>query len=101
MDIRVSEIATGYRLEFEDYGAGIAAEIEKNLFEPFVTSGRGKGGTGLGLAITHNIVTNLLKGTIKAQSRRGSGTKFTVEVPKVVPASDGQSEWSGVSNDAP
>jgi signal transduction histidine kinase len=85
LDIRITEVPTGYRLEFEDYGAGIAAEVEKNMFEPFVTSARGKGGTGLGLAISHNIVTNLLRGAIKVQSQRGSGTKFTIEVPRVVP----------------
>jgi signal transduction histidine kinase len=88
LDIRVAETSSGYRVEFEDYGAGIAAEVEKNIFEPFNTSGRGKGGTGLGLAISHNIVTNLLKGTIKVQSTRGTGTKFTVDLPRAVPAAD-------------
>src|SRR5207237_6370921 len=85
LDIRVSDEAAGYHLEFEDYGAGIAPEVVKSIFEPFVTSARGKGGTGLGLAISHNIVTNLLKGAIKYQSQRGSGTKFMIDVPRVVP----------------
>ena len=88
MDIRISEEAAVYRLEFEDYGAGIAPEVVKSIFEPFVTSARGKGGTGLGLAISHNIVTNLLKGAIKWQSQRGSGTKFIIDVPRVVPEPD-------------
>jgi signal transduction histidine kinase/CheY-like chemotaxis protein len=84
MDIRVHELATGFRVEFEDYGAGVSAEVLNNIFEPFVTSARGKGGTGLGLAIVHNIVTNLLDGTIKVTTTKGSGTKFTVEVPREV-----------------
>ncbi len=88
MDIRISEEPVGFRIEFEDYGAGIVAEVETNIFEPFVTSARGKGGTGLGLAISHNIVTNLLKGAIKYQSQRGSGTKFMIDVPRVVPEPD-------------
>ncbi len=83
-DIRVLSMANGYRIEFEDYGNGVADEIMKNLFEPFVTSARGKGGTGLGLAITHNIVTNLLDGTINCTTAKGRGTKFTVDIPRAV-----------------
>jgi len=97
-DIRISETPAGYRMQFEDYGAGIAAEVEKNLFEPFVTSGRGKGGTGLGLAITRNIVTNLLGGAIAVQSRRGAGTKFTVDLPRVVPGEARKPE-EGIGDD--
>lgn len=83
-DIRISQVGEIYRIEFEDYGAGVNEDIMKNLFEPFVTSARGKGGTGLGLAIVHNIVTNLLDGTIKCTSVKGKGTKFTVDIPLVV-----------------
>ncbi|MEZ0313684.1 MAG: ATP-binding protein [Myxococcota bacterium] len=84
MDIRILEAGIGYRIEFEDYGNGVADDIMKNLFEPFVTSARGKGGTGLGLAIVHNIVTNLLDGSIKCTTAKGKGTKFTVEIPRAV-----------------
>ena len=85
-DIRVIDTGpnSGYRIEFEDYGNGVADEIMKNLFEPFVTSARGKGGTGLGLAIVHNIVTNLLDGTINCTTAKGRGTKFTVDIPRVI-----------------
>lgn len=73
------------KIEFEDYGAGVPESIQPRLFEPFVTSGRAKGGTGLGLAITHNIVTNLLGGTISCDSKIGKGTKFTMVLPPSAP----------------
>lgn len=90
VDIRLSEIGAGdgamFRIEFEDYGKGVPPEILPRLFEPFVTSGREQGGTGLGLAISHNIVTNLLLGRVACLSAVGKGTKFTIELPKAVPA---------------
>lgn len=93
IDIRISPSkgAAGqdmYRIEFQDYGNGVPADIYPHLFEPFVTSGRSKGGTGLGLAISHNIVVNLLKGTIACESVAGQGTKFIIDVPKVVSDED-------------
>lgn len=86
IDLRLFSDANNYRLEFEDYGAGVSAAIFPRMFEPFVTSARGQGGTGLGLAISHNIVTNLLQGQITATTRDGAGTKFVITVPKVVDA---------------
>lgn len=88
VDIRVQSFEHNgrdyYRLEYQDYGKGVAKEVAGRIFEPFVTTGRAKGGTGLGLAISQNIVTNLLKGRIDCQSEPGKGATFTVEIPKVV-----------------
>lgn len=88
VDIRLIEVpgkdateVASYRIEFEDYGKGVAPEIMAKLFQPFVTSGRNQGGTGLGLAISQNIVTNLLKGKISCESEVGKGTKFTIDLP--------------------
>jgi signal transduction histidine kinase/CheY-like chemotaxis protein len=86
VDIRITPTATHFRIEFEDYGAGVSAAIFPRMFEPFVTSARGQGGTGLGLAISHNIVTNLLQGQITCSTKEGVGTKFVITVPKVVDA---------------
>jgi signal transduction histidine kinase/CheY-like chemotaxis protein len=88
VDIRVERESTSperLRIEFQDYGAGVAPEIKPRMFEPFVTSGRKHGGTGLGLAITHNIVTNLLGGTIEVVSEVGKGALFSIRLPLSAP----------------
>jgi signal transduction histidine kinase len=68
-----------------DYGQGISPESLSRVFEPFFTTGRGKGGTGLGLAIVNSIVTSILKGTVTVSSERGKGTSFSVSFPKTIP----------------
>ena len=74
-----------YRLEFQDFGRGIASSILPRIFDPFVTTGRTTGGTGLGLAISRNIMSELLHGSISCRSSEGQGATFIVLVPKEVP----------------
>jgi signal transduction histidine kinase len=64
-----------------DFGRGIAPEHRSQLFEPFFTTGRGRGGTGLGLTIVHNLVTSAMGGAIDVDSRPGEGTTVTVTLP--------------------
>jgi signal transduction histidine kinase len=88
VDIRVTRepsSPTIFRIDCQDYGAGVEPGIKPRIFEPFVTSGRKHGGTGLGLAITHNIVTNLLGGTIEVVSEVGKGATFVVRLPAIAP----------------
>jgi len=71
------------RIEVEDNGPGIPAEIRDSLFEPFVTSGK-QGGTGLGLAISHKIVEDH-GGRLTVESDSSWGTRFTIALPSEVP----------------
>jgi signal transduction histidine kinase len=71
--------------EFNDDGKGIDPGHLPRIFEPFFTTKRGQGGTGLGLQIVHNLVTQVLGGTIACSSSPGRGTTFELALPKTAP----------------
>lgn len=68
----------------EDSGIGIPEEALEHIYERFYrvdkSHSREIGGTGLGLAITRNAVL-MHRGAIKAHSKEGEGTIFTVRIP--------------------
>jgi signal transduction histidine kinase len=70
------------RLEVQDTGAGIAADILPRIFEPWVTTKPVGRGSGLGLSIARDVV-NALGGTIAVASTPGDGTRFTITLPAV------------------
>jgi signal transduction histidine kinase len=76
--------AEGIRLEVEDTGIGISAELQERIFEPFeqvdATSTRRIGGTGLGLSICAELATRM-GGRIGVASNQGMGALFWVELP--------------------
>jgi signal transduction histidine kinase len=93
VDIRLEDREGGedadgpsFAITVQDYGAGISPEHLAHVFEPFFTTGRGKGGSGLGLAIVNTIVTEALRGSVSVASEPGLGTRFTVAFPKRIPA---------------
>lgn len=67
-------------IEISDNGAGIPAPMLESIWEPFVTTGRGKKHSGLGLYMVHQWVTRLLGGRIEARSDE-QGTRFTIFIP--------------------
>ncbi len=72
----------------KDTGHGMSDETLKHVFEPFFTTKKAGEGTGLGLSITYGIVKRL-GGDIEVQSKTGTGTRFTVYLPKKTPAQSG------------
>lgn len=72
------------RFTMKDTGIGMDESFLPKLFEPFcqedATITNRYGGSGLGMAITKNMV-DLMGGTIEVESKKGSGTTFTVCVP--------------------
>lgn len=75
----------------EDTGPGIAADRIDVIFDAFIQEDnsitRKHGGTGLGLSIVKQL-TELMGGTIKAESQFGHGTQFVVCVPFAVATTD-------------
>lgn len=68
----------------QDNGIGMSEEFLAQAYESFsrerTSTVSGIQGTGLGLAIVKELV-ELMKGTIRIESRQGEGTKVTVRVP--------------------
>ena len=77
--------APGYGITIRDFGKGIPPLDLPRVFEPFFTTGRGKGGSGLGMAIVYNLVTVQLHGSIEIASRVGEGTTVILRLPATVP----------------
>jgi signal transduction histidine kinase len=72
-------------LVVRDTGAGISPEDAAAIFQPYRQGGdlqSRRGGAGLGLSIAQRLV-GMHKGTISVESRLGSGSTFTVCLPRV------------------
>ncbi len=72
-------------LRIVDTGAGVAPELLRHLFEPFIqadrTLHRSKGGLGLGLALVKSLV-EMQGGQVTAHSAGlGQGTEMIVQLP--------------------
>lgn len=90
VSVRLTELPSeqaGYawfKTEVEDTGIGIAKEFMPHLFEAFSrehdTTHSKIAGTGLGLPIAKKL-TQLMGGSIAAESEAGAGSTFTVVLP--------------------
>jgi two-component system C4-dicarboxylate transport sensor histidine kinase DctB len=63
-----------------DNGPGIAEEVGKKIFEPFVTTKKEGIGVGLGLSISYKIVKDM-KGDFRVANRDPHGAEFFVHLP--------------------
>ncbi len=82
--LKAEASATEICISIQDTGVGIPNEAIPHLFEKFyrVRENEGKAsGTGLGLSICRQIVQGH-GGRIEVQSQVGSGTTFTVRLPR-------------------
>ena len=82
--IRAQPIPEGVRIEFEDSGPGIPADVQTRIFDPFFTTKEVGKGTGLGLSLSHGIIERH-GGRIQIVSPPGEGAIFQIELPLVAP----------------
>ncbi|WP_051227459.1 sensor histidine kinase [Oceanospirillum beijerinckii] len=72
-------------LEYSDNGSGMNDEQLAKVFHPFFTTRRSSGGSGLGGNIIYNLVTQVLKGSIRAQNVPEGGARFILRFPVMTP----------------
>ena len=83
-------------IRISDDGKGIAPEHIRRIFDPFFTTKMGRGGSGLGLNIVHNLVRDVMGGSIQVVSEPGQGTVFVITLPRQAP----QGESAHVAKEA-
>lgn len=73
------------KLVVEDTGTGMSEEEQQRVFNAFerLSNAAAKDGFGLGLSIMQSIVA-MLGGTIRLESEKDRGSRFTVEIPAQV-----------------
>jgi CheY-like chemotaxis protein len=78
--IRAARDTHHVQLFFIDTGTGMTDEVRARIFEPFFST-KGLQGTGLGLFVSYGIVERH-KGHLGVESEAGSGTTFTLNLPR-------------------
>jgi signal transduction histidine kinase len=87
IEVRIADTPDRLRIDVQDEGLGIPPSEQARIFEKFyrldAEMTRGVGGSGLGLYISREIVEQM-GGLLSVRSRRGSGSTFTVTLPRIV-----------------
>ncbi len=86
--IRTSQQGNAIRVEIEDNGPGIPAEIQQRILEPFFTTKPMGQGSGLGLDVVRRTVENRHGGSLTVESRPGR-TCFVIVLPVSIPSPEG------------
>lgn len=83
--VSVETLSDQVSITVRDSGAGIAAEQQTQIFEPFCRAAaarwQGTSGVGLGLALVQRLV-GILGGRIEVMSALGTGSSFRVVLPR-------------------
>lgn len=92
--IEVFEFEDSISIMIQDDGIGMDQNTLNQIYDPFFTTKRSRGGTGLGLNIVHNMITNVLQGSVVCESVLGKGTQFTIQMPKQIGRDTIESGWT-------
>ncbi len=82
-NVKKEDIGECVRLTVSDTGAGMDAELSRRIFEQFFTTKEEGQGIGLGLPVVQSLV-NRLAGTITVESESGRGSRFVIDLPRMV-----------------
>jgi len=78
LTLRATRTDSFVRIEVEDTGRGIPADLQHTIFSPFFTT-KNKG-SGLGLAMTRKTIEEM-GGKVELKSTENKGTHITLSVP--------------------
>ena len=81
LSIRVRPDGDRMRIDLEDNGPGMDADVRKRIFDPFFTTKDPGKGTGLGMFVSYNIITEMHGGQLLVDSTPGGGTTFSILLP--------------------
>jgi signal transduction histidine kinase len=91
VDVVLAADPDGARIDVSDTGVGIEAAELPRIFDRFYRGSRANeargSGSGLGLAIVRSIV-DMHRGTVTVDSRLGTGSRFSVYLPRDPRAGD-------------
>jgi signal transduction histidine kinase len=91
IDVRIEQLSQSVKIHVRDYGEGIPAELQQQIFERYYRvypDGKKYSGLGLGLYISAEIVKRH-GGEIGVNSSPGQGSNFWFTVPYDDPHADG------------
>jgi len=89
LTVRTRRAGDAIRIEIEDTGSGVPANLLERIFNPFFTTKPTGHGTGLGLSISLGIVREH-EGRIWAENAPQGGARFVVELPVIAPRESGE-----------
>jgi signal transduction histidine kinase len=64
-----------------DNGMGIPQKVVDKIFQPFFTTKPTGQGTGLGLSLSYDIITKEHGGTLRVETKEGSGASIIIHIP--------------------
>ncbi|MBL0306478.1 MAG: two-component sensor histidine kinase [Chitinophagaceae bacterium] len=81
VSVSTKKVGNTVEIAIADNGNGIPQKVLDKIFQPFFTTKPTGQGTGLGLSLSYDIVTKGHGGELKAATKEGEGSRFTIILP--------------------
>lgn len=83
IDISIKRNGDKIRLDVEDTGGGISAEILDRIFDPYFTTKGSTGGTGIGLYMSKGIIESNMNGSLAVENT-DKGCRFSIFMDRLI-----------------